>query len=452
MLNIIERSPGRTIAIVGAVFVLVYLAAFTTVSAGRRPINGDAIQYYAYLRSIVFDRDLDFRNDYARLYGGTGDPSANVWERERTATGRAPNQMSIGPAIAWAPFYLAVYALLAGLAAAGVPVAVDGFSRVFQLSAGVAGIFYASLGAYLCYRVAALTYPRQSALWATLVAWLATSALYYSAISPAYSHAVSMCAVALFVFVWMRGGGRVDVRHFALLGALGALAALMRWQDAVVLILPAVDLARALRNRTQAATTIIASTGALAVAALLLALPQLAAWRTLYGSWIAMPQGAGFMQWTAPAILSVLLSPRHGLWLWTPAVLVASAGLPLAYARDRYRIGLLILLFAIAIYVNAAVSDWWAGEAFGARRFVGYTVIFTLGLAAILGRLESSQHVRTLRTAAIALIAYNALFVLQYQTFAHGHTQLAPYPTTLQQILVDRLILPFKILHAWFGA
>jgi hypothetical protein len=56
-----------------------------------------------------------------------------------------------------------------------------------------------------------------------------------------------------------------------------------------------------------------------------------------------------------------------------------------------------------------------------------------------------------LRIAAIALIASNGLFLLQYQVFMRGYVALAPYPTTFQQILLDRFILPFKLLRAWIG-
>ncbi|KAB2854351.1 MAG: hypothetical protein F9K46_17070, partial [Anaerolineae bacterium] len=60
------------IALVSAVFVasLLLLQSFQ--------ITGDGLSYYAYLRSLVFDRDLDFTNeftDYNPAHHATPDPN-----------------------------------------------------------------------------------------------------------------------------------------------------------------------------------------------------------------------------------------------------------------------------------------------------------------------------------------------------------------------------------------
>jgi hypothetical protein len=153
-----------------------------------RHVDGDAIQCRA-LRSLVFDRDLDFTNDYERLYtprGGSAE--SNVWLRERTEVGRPRNMMSIGPALLWSPLFLAVVTGAALGAAVGVPVTVDGFAPPFPIAAGLAGVIYATLGAYFCYRAVALRLSPRAALWGTLLAWLASPAIYYTVVSPAYSH------------------------------------------------------------------------------------------------------------------------------------------------------------------------------------------------------------------------------------------------------------------------
>jgi hypothetical protein len=150
MMTFAERHPGRTFAMIGMLFAVIYTTALVGASGRTRFINGDAIQYYAYLRSVVFDRDLDFANEYERFYGGDADSgAASVWVHARTATGRSPNLMSVGPALLWSPFYLAVLVGVSLASSAGVPVAVNGYSAPFQIAAGVAGIVYATLGVYL---------------------------------------------------------------------------------------------------------------------------------------------------------------------------------------------------------------------------------------------------------------------------------------------------------------
>jgi hypothetical protein len=180
-------------------------------------------------------------------------------------------------------------------------------------------------------------------------------------------------------------------------------------------------------------------------------LPQFFAWHAIYGHFFLIPQGGGFMQWTSPALWSVLFSLRHGLFSWTPAVLVAVLGLYHVVRRDAVVGWSVAIVVLLAVYINASVSDWWAGEAFGARRFVGYSVFFALGLAAIFARRLWENRPALLRWTALALVVYNLLFLLQYQLFMRGFTQLAPYPTTIRQVFVDRLTLPWHLLRAWTG-
>ena len=75
-----------------------------------------------------------------------------------------------------------------------------------------------------------------------LVAWLASPAVYYSLVSPTYSHAPSLMVCAVFCDVWLRTRGRDRVTRDVGLGLLAGLAALVRWQDAVILVLPGLEL------------------------------------------------------------------------------------------------------------------------------------------------------------------------------------------------------------------
>ncbi len=356
--------------------------------------------------------------------------------------------MSIGPALLWSLLFLGVYALLTILTWVGVGVPIDGVAVPFQLSAGVAGLAYATLGAYLSYRVCRVLFRPAPALWGTLVAWLATSAVYYSAVSPAYSHSASLFAVALFTLVWLRTREDERLGRYALMGALAGLATLVRWQDSIILLLPVLDLIRR-RERPLAAALRL---GALGAALATVLIPQLLAWHRIYGQFFLMPQGSSFMRWTDPQLLAVLFSPNHGLLLWTPAVIPAVIGLSLLVRRDRWLGWASLAVLLLSIYVNAAVSDWWAGEAFGARRFVGNTVFFALGLTTLFSVVPWIERPSRLRWTAIALIVYNLLFVLQYQLFMRGFRELSPYPATTKQILVDRLIVPLRLVRYWLNS
>src|SRR6185369_7573050 len=110
---------------------------------------------------------------------------------------------------------------------------------------GFSGIAAATAGAWLSYRAAASVFAVRPAIWATLAIWLGASPLYYSMVSPTYSHAISMLANGAVIVYWLTTRERTDLKRFVVLGALVGCATLVRWQEATLLILPVLDAARA---------------------------------------------------------------------------------------------------------------------------------------------------------------------------------------------------------------
>ena len=443
-LELLERRPYVVIVTIGIIFSLAYLAAMTLFPrAHGRIIDGDGIQYYAYVRSMVFDADFSFLNDYQLLYG-TED--GGVWTTTRTSTDYAINLMSIGPALLWLPAFLIAYVATWSINLFGAQIALDGITLPFQLSVGLAGIAYATAGTCLCFRIAKHLFSTESAFWAVLVTWLASPAIYYSLSAPTYSHATSLFAVALFVDSWYRTRDRTDLARYLLLGVLAGLVTLVRWQDAIIVLLPLTESAHRLLTKR---TPFIVTLQRLAVMAGVTALtftPQMLAWHAIYGEFLLTPQGSGFMRWTDPQILSVLFSWNHGLFSWTPGLLVASCGLYWLGKRDPVLgVGSALVVFA-AIYINASVEDWWAGEAFGARRFISYTPLFAVALTALVSSLDWFRGKHWVRFAALGLIVSNVLFVTQYQLAMRGYDNLASYPTTAKQVLLERFLVPWRLI------
>jgi len=448
LIRLPEDHPGVTIASIGLLFALAYGASLIWLAKpGGRIVFGDALHHYVQLRSAVFDHDLRFTNEYVRMYGITAsdadDPDLR-WITDTNAGGYIRNLMPVGPAIVWAPGFLAVTGAIWVADALGASYPFDGYGRLFQASAAFSGIAAAVAGVWLAFLTAQLLFRPRSAIWATLAIWLAGSGVYYTVISPTYSHAASMLAVGAFWYVWIRTRDRQDVTKYAWVGVFAGIAALMRWQDAVLLIVPAID-AWWHRERGLAATltNVVVATACAMVAFT----PQLYVWHTLYGHAFVIPQGGGFMRWGAPALWSVLFSDNHGLVTWTPVIALAIAGL-VPLTRRAPLVGVAAIAFlVISWYVNAAVADWWAGEAFGARRFVGCYPVFVLATAALFERLEERPVL--IAGVAAAFTAYTFLLLVQYQTFMHGLRDVAPYPRGLWGLWVARFVVPFEIAKRW---
>ena len=446
-LTLPERAPGRTIALIGLIFAVAYtLGLVLLAKPDGRIVVGDAMHEYVQLRSAVFDHDLRFTNEYLHLYGLTPETvdDETRWIVDANATGHVRNLMPVGPALLWAPAYLLTTAGVWIADRLGAEYPLDGYGRLFQASAGYTGIVAATLAAWLSFLAAAAFFDRRSAIWATLAIWLASSALYYSLISPTYSHAPSMLAVSVFFVAWIRTAGEQSVRRYALLGVLVGIAALMRWQDAVLFVIPALE--AVVRSRAGGRAASLQHIAAAAAGALVAFTPQMVVWQRLYGHPLTIPQGASFMQWQSPALVAVLFSDNHGLFTWTPVIALACAGLVWLVRRAPLAGAASIAFLAISWYVNAAVADWWAGEAFGARRFVGCFPIFVLGAAAVFDRWKA--HLARTVVCTTIFVALTLLLLVQYEAFMHGARTLAPYPKGFEHLWLARFVVPFRLLRA----
>jgi hypothetical protein len=444
-----ERHPGRLIAAIAVLFALAYGASLVLrPKPDGRIVMGDALHHYVQVRSAIFDRDLHFRNEYVRMYGLDGRHPETQWVYEGTATGHVRNLMPAGPGLLWAPGILAVTAVVWVLNQFGASTyPIDGYGRVFQAVAGFTGIAAAAAGVWLTALASSELFGRRAGAWAALIAWLATSALYYSVISPTYSHAASLLATSAFWYVFVRTRNEASTRRYVLLGVTAGAAALMRWQDALVLAVVALDLLWRMRHGLSARRGVVFGVMTVLAAAVAF-LPQMFVWQTLYGQPLALPQGGGFMRWTQPALIEVLFSDWHGLLTWTPIVALALGGLAVAWRRDPLVGSAAVVFFALSWYVNAAAADWWAGEAFGARRFVSCVPVFALGMAALVARWSPS--LKTLTVAGSIAIAHTFLLLVQYQAFMHGLRDVVPYPRGAYGLWLARFVAPYDLIVYWW--
>lgn len=442
--------PGasRIIAASGLGLLVIHLVAMVVLAKpDGRVVFGDATHHFVQLRSLVYDRDLHFTNEYSRIYGVDEPLPELEWIfTDLTSTGHVRNYMPIGPALLWLPLYALASGVLLAAAWIGLAPPPDGFDWPLQLVPGITGVAAATLAAWLAWRMARRIAGDRPALIAVLGIWFGSHALYYALVSPSYSHAPSMLTGALFFLVWSSTRDRLSAGRAALWGALAGLCALMRWQDAIFMLVPLVELLRwpvPFGRRLGAAA-------AAGVAFFLVFSPQMAVWHVLYGQPLAIPQGPSFMAWTSPHPVAVLFSDNHGLLSWAPILLLSLVGLArIGTDRPGWRLPLLLVL-VVSWYVNAAVADWWAGEAFGARRFLSLFPLFVLGLAAWLGAAEGSARARTVRVGAVAVfVALNGLLLLQYQLFMKGLGDIAPYPGG-KALWLDRFAVPFRLLERWW--
>jgi hypothetical protein len=392
----------------------------------------DGTYYYSILRSVYFDRDIDFNNE-AKYF---------IW-MQRYIRNKLPNQMvsnpfALGSAILWSPFYAA-----ADLFCGQQPGCVrDGYRHLYVGSVLTGTVFWVFMGCILNTRTYYHLAERKKAGLAILTVVslaLGSALIFYTLLQGDYSHGNSYFAASLLLFVtiWLMEKETLALRHYFILGLSIGLVFLVRWQDILFGILPVGMLVY--RQREQQSGSYLRAAGsvlwqgglATGLGILIAALPQMIFWKILYGSFITLPQISYAPKFitaqylTVGHILEYFFSTWNGAFLWHPILLLGMSGLfiypkqffPAWGKRSQALRVLLLVITGLAYFAGLMVIDWWSGGAFGQRRLVSIYPFLGVGLLHIFSLAGNWRLWRRWALAAliVVLIAWNILTLVRYQ-------------------------------------
>ncbi len=415
------RDPG-TAAVLAAVLVCAAIGCAAARRARRSPValvltaamaaglvaegrlgarlQSDGFYYYAYLRSLAFDHDVDLANDY-RLLGL--DDAQHRFLFQPTVTEHAQSAWAVGPALVWSPFFGAGHLVARALARRGEAIDTIGTAYPYRQAVVVAGLFYGLLGLWFTYRFVRVYRSAPEAIAGVVLTAAGSFVLWYLVREPTMSHSLSMAAVAGFLWCW---AARRDTRTPAgwlALGLAGGLMSMIRWQNVLMFALPALDLPGILRVDPRRATRAAAW---LAIGAVAGFLPQMLAWHAIHGHFLAQSPVGPELYWSHPQIVDVLWSSRNGLFAWSPVFIPAIAGLGALTRREPAVAWGGLAIAAAMVWVNGAVEDWWGGAGFGMRRFDSVVPLAALGTSVSVALVAHALQRRPqiLAGAALALL------------------------------------------------
>jgi hypothetical protein len=388
-------------------------------------VRGDGVGYYAFARAPLVEHSLDFTHDYQNANPSFRDPRLDESGLPktffRTRTGHLENHFAVGPAILWAPFLVLTHAGVLFARALGSGTPADGFSAPYRIAMGLATAFYGFLSLLLSFRLARRYVDERWALIATFAIWGASALPVYMYFNPAWSHAHSAFAVALFVWYWHETRAARSLAQWFLLALTAGLMLNVYYPNITLLVLLAAEAipqywSAIRRSPTPSAVGLRPSKLFLAhsfflVILVLSLLPTFLTRYIIYGNAFA----SGYIPlrdwlWSSPVFLSVLFSSNHGLLVWTPILLFSMIGLFLFWRRLP-QIGGPFLAAFLAFYVFiACYPDWNGISSYGNRFFVSLTSLFLVGLAVSLDRF--SQFFRSRKVAFASACAPLALLAL----------------------------------------
>jgi len=446
----------------GGMLIIVLLFLIMLPISNPRIYAVDEVGYYVYLRSLYFDGDLDFENEYRTL--DALNPNAGIAAallkpgpikdggRRNEVTGLYGNVAPVGSALLWSPFYIVADIGVQIANALGVEIVRDGYSKPYILAVSYASAIYGLLGLLICHQLALRFVKPFAATLATISIWLASSLVFYMIVQMPWSHATGFFAVSCFVAFWYRTREQRRLRDWALLGLLAGLMTIVREQLLLFVAIPAIEALWQVFHHSKASALpahiwegvrslpfvgyIVAG-----LAALLMLSPQLATYQILNGAMRPNTEVSGKFRdtWYSPCFFHTLVDPTpclnspggnfsHGALLWSPVLILALAGLALLWKRDRMLTLAFIAAFAAQMFVNGSIYTWHQSGAFGFRRFIECSPIFIIGLAMLIQRFQERAEAKqrfkrqiASVVVAAALIAWNIGLIFNWTV---GHTEL----------------------------
>lgn len=391
-----------------------------------RVYASDEIKYFATLRSVYFDRDLHYENEYAHFIDR--DPVAHAGLRPLrdtlTPTGYRLNDAPIGAAVLWAPFYVIADAAVVVARFSGVPVQRDGYGQPYIWAVCLGSLFWGTAGLFLVFRLCRSYTRRWDSTVGVCAVWFASPVVFYLYITPAMAHANSLFTVALFLIVWQGGRDFRTVRGWFGLGMVAGLMILVRELNWLFLIVVAVDEGLIIIQMLRAEGKAVAigqlrrrykGYASFSLAFVLVVVPQFYVYHTLNGTFGPTPFIVEKFSLVPRHALDVLVSGFHGLFSWHPVTLLGVLGLGVLWQRDARLAAALALCFVAQVLVIGSYDTWAGGASFGARRFINCTPIFAVGLAAMFANCRAHIQ-RVAAVGMVCLIFWNAGLAIQYST------------------------------------
>jgi hypothetical protein len=389
-------------------------------------VRGDGVGYYAFARALLIEHSLDFTKDWQRAntsfrmgrLGADGRPLFT----EYTVTGHLDNHFTVGPAILWSPFLIVAHAGVTLCDHLGGQIPADGFSKPYLVAMALGTAVYGFLALIISFVLARRYVGERWAFLATLGIWFASSLPVYMYFNPSWSHAHAAFVVALFLWYWNHTRHARTFAQWLALGAIGGLMLDVYYVNGILLLLPLMDSLLGYRaafksSREEHAGRFFLKNLVFAAALFAAFLPTLIAKQIIYGS----PFKSGYehlWNWTSPALLKACFSSDHGLFSWTPILILAVGGIFLLARYDREMGVYLILIFAATLYVVGCYESWDGLSSFGNRYFIQLTPTFVLGLAALFDSLERAWKARGAEFVSVSattiLILWNLGLIFQW--------------------------------------
>ncbi len=386
----------------------------------KRVIEWDAISYYAYLPAAFIYRDLSL--SFADSYQGQN--KLLVWP-ERGPQGNYVIKTTMGLSVLWTPFFLAGHGVANILGTD-----TGGYSPPYKFFLLVSALFFLTVG-LIYLRKILLAHASDTVTALVLLAFvISTNLFWYTLYQGTMSHVYSFALISAFVWYSMKWHGYNNI-HPALstaaairLGLMLGLIILIRPTNIIIalfFLLYGVTSGRSLRHRVGELALSYRHLALMALAALIVWMPQMLYWKEMTGQWIYFSYGSDERFFFGdPAIIKGLFSWRKGLFLYTPLMIFAFAGIISLWIRRSPHALAVTLFVPLNIYIIFSWWCWWYGGGFGQRAFIDSYALMAVAAASLLSHAMTAGKNWLKPAILAAFILLASLGVIQNIQYYNG--------------------------------
>lgn len=388
-------------------FLLIFISSFLIFLIHtyftKTAIFADGRFYYATTRSIVKDFDINFANDF---------PNLNVTPT-KTTTGYTWNKYPPGSSIAWMPLFFITDGLSSIFEIGGISTDTQGFGIFYQSSIAISSIFLSVLALILIFKLLKDYFPQKISYLTTLTLFATTNLLFYIAVEPINSHAVSFFVSTLFVFYLIRY--KKEKYYYFILGIMGGFAGLVRTQDLLIMTLPAIDIF--LNNKKQLKK--LAGKYLLLFGGCLIGfLPQIYFWRKIFGTYWFSPYFNEGFSFSFSEILNTLFNKLNGLFYITPTIAISLIGPLLIWKNMKNRNLNLISTYALIYFlIQLLLVTFWQpsiGGSFSNRMMITTYPLLSFGLARIIKLASDKFSWKNVILLVLIFVLNNSVQIIKY--------------------------------------
>jgi hypothetical protein len=357
------------------------------------------------------------------------------------------------PAPLWFPFLLLGHFLAWAANLFGRSVPLNGVSYPYINAVCLGSLLYAFIGIMLIYELLKNYFSKRISFFSVTALWLGTLPLWYMIYQPTMPQSLSLFSVALFVYVWFKSWGNRSTRGWIWLFVLAMLMIAIRPYNIIYLLFPVVEV---IEGRIKLFKT---KKWALLKSAIIKDLILLVVFAIGIYFLFHMIHGWEFIRnpnifrWAKPKIGELLFSSYHGLLSWTPLIYISLIGFPFLFKKDKRLFIYLLICFLALVYVLSSVTDWYAGDSYGNRRFSGGLFIFAFTLAALIEKIKQHPYI-LLGIIIFCFVLGNILFMEQYNKAKIPHLDTISFDQAQQKKIssfYQRFGHPFSFpANLWF--